>query len=71
MCTEADGSMQTIELADGGSLLYDEAFLPLDLADRYFAELQNTSAWEQKKVPERSMSSTDLQAFGDICSEGT
>jgi alkylated DNA repair dioxygenase AlkB len=40
--------MQTIELTDGGVLLYDEAFLPIDLADRYFAELRDHSAWEQK-----------------------
>ncbi len=40
--------MQTIELTDGGILLYDEAFLPLDLADRYFTELRDECAWEQK-----------------------
>ena len=42
--------MDTIELADGGILLYDDAFLPPDLADRYFVELRDTSAWEQKKA---------------------
>jgi alkylated DNA repair dioxygenase AlkB len=42
--------METIELADGGILLYDEAFLSPDLADRYFAELRDTSAWDQKKA---------------------
>ncbi|MBV9125536.1 MAG: alpha-ketoglutarate-dependent dioxygenase AlkB [Planctomycetes bacterium] len=36
-------------LADGGILLYEEAFLPPELADRYFVELRDTSAWEQKK----------------------
>ena len=41
--------MDTIELADGGILLYHDAFLPPDLADRYFVELRDTSAWEQKK----------------------
>ena len=40
--------MKTFELADGGLLLYDDAFLPPDIADRYFAELRDTSAWEQK-----------------------
>jgi len=40
--------MQTLELTDGGLLLYDEAFLPPDLADRYFVELRDTVAWEQK-----------------------
>jgi hypothetical protein len=40
--------MQTIELTDGGILLYDEAFLPPEIADRYFAELRDTAPWEQK-----------------------
>lgn len=40
--------MDTIELADGGLLLYGEAFLPPEIADRYFAELRDNSAWEQK-----------------------
>ena len=40
--------MENIELADGGILLYDEAFLRPDLADRYFVELRDHSAWEQK-----------------------
>jgi alkylated DNA repair dioxygenase AlkB len=40
--------MQTIELADGGLLLYEEAFLPADEADRYFVELRDHAAWEQK-----------------------
>ncbi|MBX9584218.1 MAG: hypothetical protein K2X87_28295 [Gemmataceae bacterium] len=42
--------MQTIELADGGLLLYDDAFLPPDLAGRYFIELRDTAPWEQKKA---------------------
>jgi alkylated DNA repair dioxygenase AlkB len=41
-------NMDTFELADGGILLYDEAFLSPDLADRYFAELRDQCAWEQK-----------------------
>lgn len=40
--------METIELADGGILLYDDAFLPPHIADKYFAELRDHSAWEQK-----------------------
>jgi len=40
--------MATIKLTDGGILLYVEAFLPIDLADRYFAELRDTLVWEQK-----------------------
>lgn len=42
--------MDTIELVDGGILLYDDGFLPSDLADRYFVELRDKSAWEQKKA---------------------
>jgi hypothetical protein len=46
---KAEGnSMQTIKLTDGGILLYKEAFFPHDMADRYFAELRDHSAWEQK-----------------------
>ena len=40
--------MDTINLTDGGILLYNEAFLPPDIADRYFAELRDDCAWEQK-----------------------
>jgi len=41
-------SLQTVELTDGGILLYDEKFLPSELADRYFSELRDQIAWEQK-----------------------
>ncbi len=40
--------METIELADGGILLYDDAFLPADVADRYFFDLLSACRWEQK-----------------------
>ena len=40
--------MQTFKLTDGGILLYHEAFLPSNIADRYFAELRDNCAWEQK-----------------------
>jgi len=41
-------TMQTIHLADGGILLYEDAFLPPDLADRSFTQVRDESAWEQK-----------------------
>src|SRR5262249_18345252 len=41
-------SVQSIELTNGGLLLYDEAFLSPDVADRYFAELRDHCIWEQK-----------------------
>ena len=40
--------MQTIVLTDGGILLYDEGFLPSDLADRYIVDLRDNCGWEQK-----------------------
>jgi alkylated DNA repair dioxygenase AlkB len=40
--------MEMFELADGGILLYDDAFLPPDLARQYFVELRDRCAWEQK-----------------------
>ena len=40
--------MKTFELADGGLLLYDEDFLPPDVADRYFVELRDHSDWKQR-----------------------
>lgn len=57
--------MQTIELADGGILLYDEAFLPPDQADRYFTELRDTSAWEQKKAAFGHMQPRLTASYGD------
>ena len=41
-------SLQTIELTDGGILLYDESFLPSQLADRYFVTIRDECIWEQK-----------------------
>ncbi len=40
--------MQTIRLADGGILLYDECFLLAEWSDRYFTELRDNCLWEQK-----------------------
>ncbi len=40
--------MRTIELTDGGVLLYDEFFLPAELADRYFVTIRDSCAWDQK-----------------------
>jgi len=57
--------MQTIELADGGILLYDEAFLSPELADRYFAELRDSSAWEQKKASFGHMQPRLTASYGD------
>jgi alkylated DNA repair dioxygenase AlkB len=40
--------IQTIELADGGILLYDQAFLSCELADHYFATIRDECVWQQK-----------------------
>lgn len=40
--------MRTIHLADGGILLYEEAFLSPAVADHFFTQLLDECAWEQK-----------------------
>jgi alkylated DNA repair dioxygenase AlkB len=40
--------MPLFELTDGGLVLYEEAFLTPEFADRAFAELRDTAPWEQK-----------------------
>ena len=57
--------MDTIELADGGLLLYEEAFLPADLADRYFVELRDTAPWEQKKAAFGHLRPRLTASYGD------
>ncbi len=57
--------METIKLADGGVLLYDETFLPRNLADRYFAELRDTLAWEQKPGVFGHMQPRLTASYGD------
>ena len=57
--------MQTIKLTDGGILLYDDAFLPTDLADRYLAELRDTAPWEQKPGVFGHMQPRLTASYGD------
>ena len=57
--------MDTIELADGGLLLYEEAFLPADLAVRSFVELRDTAPWEQKKAAFGRLQSRLTASYGD------
>ena len=57
--------MDTIELADGGVLLYEGAFLPADLADRYFVELLDTAPWEQKKAAFGHLQPRLTASYGD------
>jgi alkylated DNA repair dioxygenase AlkB len=57
--------LETIELADGGSLLHEEAFLPPDIADRYFAELRDHCCWEQKPGVFGHMQPRQTASYGD------
>ena len=57
--------MQTFELDDGGILLYQADFLPAGLADRYFAELRDTAAWEQKAAPFGHLQPRLTASYGD------
>lgn len=57
--------METIELADGGILLFDKAFLPAELANDYFAELQNQDTWQQKPGLFGYMQPRLIAAYGD------
>lgn len=57
--------MDTFALTDGGILLYDEAFLPPDLADCYFVELRDQCAWEQKPGVFGQMQPRLTASYGD------
>jgi len=57
--------VETIELTDGGIILYDEAFLSEELAERYFVELRDTSPWEQKKAGFGHMQPRLTASYGD------
>ncbi len=57
--------METFELADGGILRYDDSFLPADLATRYFEELRDHSAWEQKPASFGRLQPRLTASYGD------
>jgi hypothetical protein len=58
--------MDTIELTDGGLLLYDEAFLPPNLALRYFVELRDQCVWEQKPGVFGHMQPRLTASYGEV-----
>ncbi len=58
-------TLETFELQDGGILLYDDAFLSSDLADRYFSELRDQCAWEQKPGIFGHMQPKLIASYGD------
>jgi hypothetical protein len=57
--------METIALADGGILLYDDAFLPSDVADRYFVTLRDHCVWEQKPARFGHLQPRLTASYGD------
>ena len=57
--------MKRIELLDGGVLLYEESFLPKQLADRYLDTLLNKCAWEQKPGIFGYMQPRLIASYGD------
>ena len=57
--------MESIVLADDGLLLYDPAFLPPELADRYFVELRDQCVWEQKPALFGHMQPRLTASYGD------
>ncbi|XZE33954.1 alpha-ketoglutarate-dependent dioxygenase AlkB family protein [Pirellulaceae bacterium SH501] len=59
------GSMQTIELADGGVLLYQEQFIEPGMADVYFEALQTRCQWEQKPGVFGYMQPRLIASYGD------
>ena len=52
-------------MTDGGILIYEEAFLRSDIADRYFAELRDQCAWEQKPGVFGHMQPRLIASYGD------
>ena len=57
--------MKTIELTDGGLILYDADFLAASLADRYFVDLRDQCAWEQKPAIFGHMQPRLTASYGD------
>jgi alkylated DNA repair dioxygenase AlkB len=57
--------MQTIELSDGGILIYCRTWMPSSLADAYFTKLRNECAWEQKPGIFGHMQPRLIASYGD------
>ena len=57
--------MNTIQLQDGGVLLYDDAFLTAEVADRYFLDLRDQCVWEQKPGIFGYMQPRLIASYGD------
>src|SRR5690348_2915028 len=57
--------METLNLADGGILLYDAAFLPADVAEKYFAELRERCVWAEEGAGLGRMQPRLTASYGD------
>jgi alkylated DNA repair dioxygenase AlkB len=57
--------MDTIELLDGGILVYDQDFLPEERAQKYFAELKEHCQWEQVPASCGYLQSRWTATYGD------
>ena len=57
--------MDSINLRDGGLLLFDDAFLTPDIADRYFESLRDHCQWEQKPGLFGYMQPRLIASYGD------
>ena len=63
--TYGNHPMDTIELADGGILFYFRAFLPTEIADRYFIELKAHSHWGPKSESQGNLQHRLTASYGD------
>jgi alkylated DNA repair dioxygenase AlkB len=57
--------MTRTELKDGGLIVFDDSFLSADIADRYFVELRDQCAWEQKPGIFGHMQPRLIASYGD------
>lgn len=57
--------METIRLRDGGVLLFDDAFLSKEVADRYFERVRDECVWEQKPGIFGHMQPRLIASYGD------
>lgn len=57
--------METIELQDGGLLLFDAAFLPSEIANQHFVGLLDHCQWEQKPGIFGHMQPRLIASYGD------
>lgn len=57
--------METIQLTDGGIILFEPEFLPPDVAQRYFVELRDHTAWDQKPASFGHLQPRLTAAYGD------